>query len=133
LVENGNKKKQEPNGEIDRFSRFMFGNSKHREIYKEGGENNSQELTEQTKHSSFDSRLKDDWFFGIRRKEPATSTHTAQKLIEDLLNNVDFELLMETIDMFVTSSKQFKPLFKEITPFSIDLVKNSNLMKMPSY
>ena len=90
LVENDNKQKQEPNDEIDRFSRFMFGNSKHRETYKKG-ENNSQEMPEQKRQSSVDSirNRTDDWFFGFTRKEPATSTHTNQNQIEDLLNNVD--------------------------------------------
>ena len=118
LVETDNKQKQKPNGEIDQFSRFMFGNRKHRDTYNEG-ENNSQELPEQKEQSSFDSRSyrNDDWFFGSRRKGPVTRTHTTQNQIENLLNNVDVELLMETIDMFVTTSKQLKPLFKEITPF----------------
>ena len=49
----GNDNKQKTNGEIDRFSRFMFGNSKHRETYKES-ENHSQEILEQNEHSSFD-------------------------------------------------------------------------------
>ncbi|MCM2535929.1 hypothetical protein NDK43_31115 [Neobacillus pocheonensis] len=117
MVENDNKRKQEPNREVDHFSRFMFGNSKYRETYK-SVENNSQELPEQKEQSSFDSRSSrsNDWFFGIRRNESATSTHTTQNKIENFLNNVDFELLMETVDMFVTTSKQFKPLLKEITP-----------------
>jgi hypothetical protein len=118
LAENDNKQKQKPNGEIDHFSRFLFGNSKYRETYKEG-ENNSQELPEQKEQSSFDSRSNrnNDWFFGSRRKEPAPSSQTPQNQIENLLNNVDVELLMETIDMFFTTSEQLKPLFKEITPF----------------
>ena len=124
LVENDNKQKQEPNDEIDRFSRFMFGNSKHRETYKKG-ENNSQEMPEQKRQSSVDSirNRTDDWFFGFTRKEPATSTHTNQNQIEDLLNNVDSELLMETIDMFFTTYKQYKPLFKEITPLMHQFIK----------
>jgi hypothetical protein len=95
----------------------MFGNNKHRETYKEGV-NNSQKLPDQKEQSSFDNRSNrtDDWFLGFRRKEPATSTQITQNQIENLLNNVDFELLMETIDMLVTSSKQLKPLFKELTP-----------------
>jgi hypothetical protein len=76
-------------------------------------------LLKQKEQSSFDSRTnrKDDLFFGFWRIEPATSTHTTQNQIDNLLKNVDLELLMETIDMFVTTSKQFKPLFKEIPPF----------------
>jgi hypothetical protein len=124
LEEIENKQNQKQNGEIDRFSRFMFGNLKHRDTYKEG-ENNSQELPEIKEQSSFDSKSyrNDDWVFGLRRKGPATRTHTTQNQIENLLNNVDIELLMETMDMFVSTSKQLKPLFKEITPFMHRFIK----------
>jgi hypothetical protein len=125
LEENDNQDKQEPNGGIDPFSRFLFGNRKHEETYKES-ENNSQE---QNKHLSFHSRSNriDDLFFGSRRKEPENSAPTTQNQIEhqieNLLNNVDFELLMETIDMLVDTSKQFKPLIQEITPFFKPIIK----------
>jgi hypothetical protein len=112
LVENDNKQKQEPNEEIDRFSSFMLGNSKHRETYKKG-EYNSQELP-----ADSTTNRTDNWFFSFRRIEPASSTHTTLNHIENLLNNVDFELCMETIDMFSTTSEQLKPLLKEITPFT---------------
>jgi hypothetical protein len=96
----------------------MFGNRKHRATNKEN-ENNSQEFPEQNEHKSFESKSKrnDDWGFGSRRKEPESSAQTLQNQIESLLNNVDFELLMETYDAFVASSKQLKPIVKEITPF----------------
>ena len=118
MVGNDNKQKQKPNGEIDPFSRFIFGNRKQRETYTES-ENNSQELPEQNEQSSFDNRSNrtDDWFFGSRRKEPTQSAPTIQNQIEDYINNVDIELLMETYDTLVTTSKQLKPLMKEITPF----------------
>ena len=114
----GNDNKQKTNGEIDPFSRFIFGNRKQRETYKES-ENNSQELPEQNEQSSFGNRLNrtDDWFFGSRRKEPTSSAQTPQDQIENFINNLDFELLMETYDMLVDTSKQLKPLMKEITPF----------------
>ena len=114
----GNDNKQKTNGEIDPFSRFIFGNRKQRETYTES-ENNSQELPEQNEQSSFDNRSNrtDDWFFGSRRKEPTQSAPTIQNQIEDYINNVDIELLMETYDTLVTTSKQLKPLIKEITPF----------------
>ena len=56
-------------------------------------------------------------FLNSRRKKPATSAQTIQNQIENLLNNVDLELLMETYDTVVTSSKQLKPLINKITPF----------------
>ena len=68
---------------------------------------------------SFDNRSNrtDEWFFGSRRKEPTSSAQTPQDQIENFINNLDFELLMETYDMLVDTSKQLKPLMKEITPF----------------
>jgi hypothetical protein len=115
LVENDHK--QKTNGEIDPFSRFWFGNSKHRETDKES-ENNSQEFRKQNEHTSFDrnSNRIDDWSFGLRRREPTKSTPTTQDQIENFLNNLDIELLMETYDSLVTTSKQLKPLIKEISP-----------------
>jgi hypothetical protein len=127
--------KQKPNGKIDLFLRLMFGNRKHRVTYNEG-ENNSKELSEYEKkdRSFFDNRShrNEDWILGFRRKGAVTRKKSTQNQIENLLNNVDVELLMETIDMFVTTSKQLKPLFKEVTPFILDLLKNSNSMKTPS-
>ena len=124
VVENDNIQKQEPYEETDQFSRFMFGNNIQRETYKKG-EYKTQEMPEQKEQSSFDSTTNqiDDWFFGLRRKDPATRTHTSQNQIENVLNNVDFELLMETIDMFITTSEQYKPLFKEFNPFLNRFIK----------
>ncbi|MGG3466730.1 hypothetical protein ABES02_04155 [Neobacillus pocheonensis] len=117
MVENNNNQELEPNGGIDRFSRFMFGNRKHRETYHEG-EINSQESPELNERSSLNNRMnrREEGPFGFRRKEPTSHTNTAQNQIENLLNNVDIDLLMETTDMFVSTFKQFKPLFKDIAP-----------------
>ena len=80
---------------------------------------NKQKLNGEIKLPSLDRRFNrfDDLFLNSRRKKPATSTQTIQNQIENLLNNVDLELLMETYDTVVTSSKQLKPLIKKITPF----------------
>jgi hypothetical protein len=37
--------------------------------------------------------------------------------------NVDIEKLKENIDLLVDTSKQFKPLIKEITPFVNQIIK----------
>ena len=115
MEENDNQQNQKPSEEIDRFSQFFFGKSKHSESYKKG-ENDSQVLPEQKEQSSYDDRYNrnNDWFFGVKRKEDTPSPQTDQNHIENILNNVDFELLMETIDMLVTTTQ---PLIKEITPF----------------
>ena len=55
LAENNNKRKQEPNEEIDPFSGFMFGNSKHRENDKKA-DYNSQEMLKQKEQLSFDTK-----------------------------------------------------------------------------
>lgn len=126
LVENDNNQKQEPYEEIDQFSRFLFGNNIQRGTYKKG-EYNTREIHEQKEQSSFDrtTNQNDDWFFGFRRKDPVPRTHTSQNQIENVLNNVDFELLMETIDMFITTSEQYKPLFKEFPPFLNRFIKKA--------
>ena len=118
----GNDHKQKTNREIDQL---WFGNNKHRETDKEN-ENNSQEFLKQKEHSSFDrkSNRNDDWFFGLRRKEPTQSAPTTQNQIEDFLNNLDIELLMETYDSLVTTSKQLKPLIKEISPLFHQISNN---------
>lgn len=115
---NDNKQKQKPNGEIDPFSQFIFGNRKQRETYTES-EKNSQEFLKKNEHSSFDRRSNrtDDWFFGSRRTEPTQSVPTTQNQIENFINNVDIELLTETYGMLIDTSNQLKPLTKEITPF----------------
>jgi hypothetical protein len=110
---------------MDPFSRLMFGNRKPRETQKEN-ENHSQDIPEPTEPLSPDTRSNhhDDWFFGRRRKEPVSGnkdsqnqTQSTQNQIENFMNNVDIGLLMETYDTIVTTTKQYKPLIKEIAPF----------------
>ncbi|MBV7508942.1 hypothetical protein KW850_27445 [Bacillus sp. sid0103] len=94
-----NDQKQKLKREIDRFSKFMFGNRTHHS--KEKSHNN-------------------DWFFGRRRKETETKkedSHPPQNKVEDFMNNVDIEKLFETYDTFVTTKEQLKPFLKEIAPF----------------
>ncbi|MEH7115744.1 hypothetical protein V7124_25790 [Neobacillus niacini] len=132
LEGNDHNQKQKSNREMDPFSRLMFGNRKPRESYKES-ENISQEIPEQKEQLSFDTRSNhndDDWFFGRRRKEPVSGnqnrqkqTQNTQNQIENFINNVDIGLLMETFDTIVATSKQFKPLIKEIAPFFSKIYK----------
>ena len=56
-------------------------------------------------------------FLALGEKNLRPSAQTPQNQIENFINNLDFELLMETYDMLVDTSKQLKPLMKEITPF----------------
>ncbi|PQD96966.1 hypothetical protein CYL18_03550 [Pradoshia eiseniae] len=121
MEENNKQQNQKTNAEMDRFSQFFFGKSSHRESDKKA-ENDSQVLSEQKEQTSYDDRYNrnNDWFFGVKRKEDTPSPQTDQNHIETILNNVDFELLMETIDMLVTTTQ---PLIKEITPFFHRFIK----------
>lgn len=124
MEEHDHHQKPKSNREKDPFSRLMFGNRKPRETHKKS-ENHSQENLETNEPLSTDTRSnrKDDWFFGRRRKEPESDkkniqhpVQSTQNQIENLLNNVDVELLIETYDTIVTTAKQYKPLFKGIAP-----------------
>ncbi len=132
LEGNDHNQKHKSNREMDPFSRIMFGNRKPRETYKES-ENISQEILEQKEQLSFDTRSNhnvDDWFFGRGRKKPISGNQSRQKQtqnthnqIENFINNVDIGLLMETFDTIVATSKQFKPLIKEVAPFFSEIFK----------
>lgn len=113
------KQKQKPNRKIDLFSRLMFGNRKYRETYNEGDNYSENCPSTKKEQSLFEKRShrNEDWILGFRRKGPVIRTQSTQNQLENLLNNVDVELLMETIDIFVTTSKQLKPLLEEVTPF----------------
>ncbi len=113
--------KQADYREDDRFSRLMFGERKFRKTDLKD-ENHERESPEEIEQSSF-PRRKDDWFWGTRRNESAARHHFKKQKKESLLENIDFELLMETVDMFITTSKQYKPLIKEISPFFKGLTK----------
>lgn len=124
-MERNDHKEQKSKREMDSFSRFMFGNRKPRETHKES-EHNSQVNLEQNQRLSFKTRSNrnDDWIFGRRRKEPVSDNkdsqnrvQNTQNKIENFINNVDMELLFDTIDTLVTTTKQYKPLIKEIAPF----------------
>jgi hypothetical protein len=130
-VERNDHKEQKSNREMDSFSRFMFGNRKLRETHKES-EHNSQVNLEQNQRLSFNTRSNrnDDWIFGRRRKEPVSDNKDSQNRIQDtqnkienFINNVDMELLFETFDTLVTTTKQYKPLIKEIAPFFSEISK----------
>ena len=97
--------KQKSTREMDPFSRFMFGNRKPR------GSNHSEESTEP-------DDFKKDLFFGRRRKgNENKETQTTQNKLENMMNNVDIELLLETYDTLVTTTEQYKPVLKGIVPF----------------
>lgn len=112
-----NEKDYKPKGENDTFTRLMFGNSKQSDIMDESADH--QVKSEQKYNSNFGRKSNghDDWFWGNRRKAPEKKSTKHLNLIENTLKNVDLEMLMETMHMFVTTSNQYKPIMKEISPF----------------
>ena len=125
MEEKDHHQQDKANREIDPFSRLMFGHRKPRETHKES-DKYSQEIPEQNERLSFKTRANhhDDWFFGRRRNDPASDhqnsqrqTQNAENKIEKFINNVDIGLLMETVDTIVETTKQYKPIIKEIAPF----------------
>jgi hypothetical protein len=132
LESNEHNEKHKSNREMDPFTRFMFGTRKSIETYKES-ENDLQEIREQKEPVSYHIRSNhndDDWFFGRRRKEPLSWNQNRQKqpqhtqnTLENFINNIDIGLLMETFDSIVTTTKQYKPIIKELAPF-ISKIKN---------
>ncbi|MEH7074287.1 hypothetical protein [Neobacillus drentensis] len=103
-------RKQKSTREVDRFSKFMFGNRQPR-----GTSQTEEDSTSRTKRN-------DGWFWGRGIRENRTHNHdhqpqTMQNKVENIMNNVDIELLFETFETIKATTEQYKPLLKEITPY----------------
>jgi hypothetical protein len=129
LEEKNHQQQHKSNKDIDPFSRLMFGRRIPRETHKER-DNHSQETPEHNEEESFHTRTRprtnhyDDWLFGRRREEPASDhkhnqhqSQNNQTQLEKIINNIDIGLLMETFGTIVETTKQYKPIIKEIAPF----------------
>ncbi|PFP30882.1 hypothetical protein COJ96_02660 [Bacillus sp. AFS073361] len=91
----------------DHFSKVMFGDRQPRG-------------TSQSKDSSEPRTNRyDNWFFGRGKKqdEHKQQEQSFHDKVENIMNNVDLELLFDTYDTIVTTTEQYKPLFKEMAPF----------------
>lgn len=113
--ETGEGKIEEEETEVDHFSLFMFGTNRQ-----------SVRKTNQVEHSdeepSYNEREKgDDWILGRSRgntKKAENKDESANiDAIANFLNQIDLELLIKNVDMFMTSANDLKPIFKKITPF----------------
>lgn len=116
-----NEMKSEEETEVDHFSLFMFGTNS-RSLRKKENVDHSQ-LTEE--EPSFRRKVKgDDWILGRGNgksnqvEENEENEESANfDAIATFLNQIDLELLMKNVDMFMTSANDLKPIFKKITPF----------------
>ncbi|WP_144550720.1 hypothetical protein [Bacillus sp. X1(2014)] len=105
-----NEHQQKSTRDLDHFSRIMFGNRQPR------GTSHSKSSSESRKNRN------DGWFFGRRKKQDEhkqqpEQEQSIQDKVENIMNNVDIELLFNTFDTIVTTTEQYKPLFKEMAPF----------------
>ncbi len=116
-----NEMKSEEEAEVDHFSLFMFGTNS-RSLRKNKNVVHSQ-LTEE--EPSIRRRVKgDDWIFGRGNGKSSQVEENEENeesanfdAIATFLNQIDLELLMKNVDMFMTSANDLKPIFKKITPF----------------
>jgi hypothetical protein len=113
-----NEIKTEEETEVDHFSLFMFGTNS-RSIRKNEKVEHSQQTVEEP---SFRRRVKgDDWILGRgngkSNQEEENEESANFDAIASFLNQIDLELLMKNVDMFMTSANDLKPIFKKITPF----------------
>lgn len=99
----------------DPFDQLMFGQS------------NSENLKELKVSDSQDSEkiLHDPWSFNMGRKEhrERVETYDENNKVDMLLNNIDLDQLMKTIDTLMNSAHQLKPLFKKVAPFIEQFLK----------
>ena len=102
--------------EVNHFSMFMFGTN-HRSIRKEQIE--QIQLNEEVSSNNRQVKV-DAWILGRgndNTKKQIEEENTNFDAIANFLNQVDLELLMNNVDLFMTSANDLKPLFKKITPF----------------
>jgi len=110
---------EEEEKEIDHFSLFMFGTNS-RSIRKNEKIDHERLSDEQP---SYNRRMKgDNWILGrggggdINQVEEKEENENFDA-IANFINQIDIELLMKNVDMFMTSANDLKPIFKKITPF----------------
>lgn len=107
--------------EMDHFSLFMFGTNSRSIRKKESPEHSQQTDVE----PSISRGVKgDDWILGRSNRQSNQVEEKEEKeenanfdAVANFINQIDLELLMKNVDMFMTSANDLKPLFKKITPF----------------
>lgn len=107
--------------QVDHFSMFMFGTN-HRSIRnKEKMEHiqlNEEEPSNNNRKVKGDAwilgRINDDTNRQVDEKEEEENANF--DAIANFINQIDLELLMKNVDMFMTSAKDLKPIFQKITP-----------------
>lgn len=106
--------KQNSDTKIDPFFNFMFGNGNKTENHTKEESEPHQSLEHNESIFGHDPNQLDPWLFGNRQNNKSMMPDNHYGQIENLLNNIDLMLVMETVDMAVTTYKQYQPLLTEI-------------------
>jgi len=99
--------------EIDHLSKFMFGTNR---TFNKNPNNNSIEFPRERQR-----RKGDAWILGYRKEEQEEESVNVEEnsnmnAIANYISQIDLELLMKNVDMFMTSANELKPLIKKVTP-----------------
>ncbi|WP_264737707.1 hypothetical protein [Cytobacillus firmus] len=103
--------------QIDPFTSLMFGNGHDDESHGDRSTTKQKFSKQNTQIDTDKFSHFDNWIFGPKSKEKNLEKSTTQNQIEDFFNEIDFILLMETIESIRNSSKQLKPLVKKLIPY----------------
>lgn len=111
--------------DYDRMTSFMFGNrrfsdTKHKDDFNSPSEKSqSHEITESNQHGPFHRNTErgNDWLFGFNQKTQRGNRNRKLSPYERILDQVDYDLLMDTIDSGMKSYQSIKPLFSGASPF----------------
>ncbi|MED3623511.1 MULTISPECIES: hypothetical protein [Neobacillus] len=96
-----------PVNDVDPFTKLMFGSGR---VPIKVDKYHSNESFDREEHF-------EESFLGKRRIHKAPFMHHQPNQIQQLLNQIDLELLIGTIDTAMQTYKQYQPLIKEVSPF----------------
>lgn len=103
-----------PEEKIDHISKFMFGRN---HLFRRN-------TVESNEPSIERKRVKGDaWILGFNNVDeeeeytaPNENNNDNTDAIANYISQIDLDLLMKNVDMFMSSANELKPLFKKITP-----------------
>lgn len=107
------KNKDEDEKETDPFTQFMFGPNFRRKRHQEEELQDEVDIEKEPERRSKPQH--DDWLFGGRERPHEDDSLNGK--VNHILNNINYEELMNNIDTLMTSASQLKPLLKKASPF----------------
>lgn len=119
------KKEVKAEKDYDRMTSFLFGNrrfsdTRHKvDFNSHNEESQSREIPESNQHGPFHRNAErgNDWLFGFNQKSQRGNRNRKLSPYERILDQVDYDLLMDTIDSGMKSYQSIKPLFSGASPY----------------